>query len=73
MNSDKQLEEFLSQWVEPAPKPRKRAAEILVSGFVHSVGPRLVYGRNGKKRWETRVQNRPDLDNYQKQIPGNFA
>ena len=73
MNSDKQLEDFLNQWVEPAPKARKPAAEIMVSGFVRSVGPRLGYSRNGKKRWETRVPNRPDLGRVNQQYPGNFA
>ena len=70
MKSDKQLEEFLNQWLEPAPKPRKPAAEIMIAGFVRSVGPRLVYGRNGKKRWESRIRNSPDLGQASQQFPG---
>ena len=59
-----ELEEFLARYAEPAVRP-KPAAEIMVLGNLPSfIGPRLDIGRNGRKRWVTRLDKRPKPDAF---------
>ena len=63
MNLDKDLEEFLRRYidVQAVPRSRKPAQDIMVSGMPSFVGPRLDTGRNGRKRWVTRLDRKADL------------
>lgn len=69
MSKDLELEEFLAQYLEPAPRPKKPAAEIFMMGLPSFIGPRLDRSRNGRKRWVTRLDKRPDLQNFTRGYP----
>lgn len=68
---DKDLEEFLRRYtdVQALPKPRKPAQEIMVAGLTSFVGPRLDVGKNGRKRWVTRLDRKTDLNRFTSQYP----
>jgi len=70
VNRDKDLEEFLRRYinVQAAPRSRKPAQEIMISGMQPFVGPRLDIGRNGRKRWVTRLDRKADL----KSVPNRY-
>lgn len=65
---EKFLEDFLGQ---PAPCPKRPAAEIMWAGTVPSFqGPRLDVSRKGKKRWVTRLGGqKADLRRFTNQLP----
>lgn len=69
MSKDLELEEFLAQYLDPAPRPKKPAAEILMMGLPSYLGPRLDRSRNGRKRWVTRLDKRPDLQSFTRAYP----
>ncbi len=71
VNHDKDLEEFLRRYidVQAVPRARKPAQEIMVSGMPSFVGPRLDVGRNGRKRWVTRLDRKADLRRFTSQFP----
>ena len=71
MNRDKELEEFLRRYidVQAAPRSRKPAQAIMISGMSTSVGPRLDIGRNGRKRWVTRLDRKADLRSVPNRYP----
>lgn len=71
MNHDKELEEFLRRYidVQAVTRARKPAQEIMVSGMPSFVGPRLDVGRNGRKRWVTRLDRKTDLSKFSGQYP----
>ena len=63
-NDQRELEEFLARYLEPAPRP-KPAAEIMGMGALPTfIGPRLDIGRNGRKRWVTRLDKRSKPDAF---------
>jgi len=72
VNRDKDLEEFLRRYidVQAMPRARKPAQEIMISGSMsRSVGPRLDIGRNGRKRWVTRLDRKADLRSVPNRYP----
>ena len=69
MSKDAALEEFLRQYLEPVVVPRKKAAEIMVMPLPAFLGPRLDRSRNGRKRWTTRLDRRPDLQRFTGNYP----
>ncbi len=71
MNRDKELEDFLRRYidVQVVPKSRKPAQEIMIAGMPSFVGPRLDVGRNGRRRWVTRLDRKADLRRYNRQFP----
>lgn len=71
MNRDEDLEEFLRRYIEvpTVPRLRRPAQEIMVSGLSSSVGPRLDIGRNGRKRWVTRLDHKIDLRSVPRRYP----
>lgn len=68
MTDDKDLEDFLRRYIEPAVKPTK-ASEILLSGLPKYLGPKLDLSRPGRKRWVTRVSAKPDNKRFTIQFP----
>lgn len=71
MSQDKELEEFLRRYIDCSalPRPRKPAQEIMVAGMPSCVGPRLDVGRNGRKRWVTRLDRKTDLKRFTTRFP----
>ncbi len=71
MNLDKDLEEFLRRYidVQAVPRSRKPAKEIMISGLPTFAGPRLDCGRNGRRRWVTRLDRKADLSRLNKKYP----
>lgn len=69
MPKDKDLEEFLRHWIEPLPKPKKPAAEIMLAGGPSSMGPRREQTRSGKSRWVIKLNSRPNLKRFTKNYP----
>ncbi|GMU57066.1 MAG: hypothetical protein AMXMBFR33_62120 [Candidatus Xenobia bacterium] len=67
----KDIEQFLEDFLgHPVPRPKRPAAEIMWSGTVPSFqGPRLDVSRKGKKRWVTRLSQKPDLRRFTNQLP----
>ena len=68
MAKDKDLEEFLRQWIEPPPKAKKPAAEIMLAGG-RCLGPRREQTRSGKSRWVIKLDSRPNLKRFTKNYP----
>ncbi len=53
-----------------APARRKKpAAQIMMAPQPLCFGPRLESGRRGRKRWTTMLDQRPDFNNYHRNIP----
>ena len=71
VNRDKDLEEFLRRYIEvqAVPRSRKPAQEIMISGMSNFVGPRVDIGRNGRKRWVTRLDRKADLRSVPNRYP----
>lgn len=71
MKIDKDLEEFLRRYtdVQAVPPSRKPAQEIMISGMPACVGPRLDVGKNGRKRWVTRLDRKTDLRRFTSHYP----
>ena len=69
MTEDKDLEEFLRRYLEPSPKPTRKAAEILNSGLPTYLGPKLDLSRPGRKRWVTRLNAKPEAKRFTIQYP----
>lgn len=68
----KDIEQFLEDFLgQPAPAPKRPAAEIMWAGTVPSFqGPRLDVSRKGKKRWVTRLgRQKTDLLRFTNQLP----
>jgi len=61
MAKDKDLEKFLQKWLEPPPKAKKPAAEIMLAGGPYSRGPRREQTATGNSRWVTRLGSSPNL------------
>jgi hypothetical protein len=63
------IEKFIEDFLDPAPRPKKPAAEIMWSGTVPTFrGPRLDM-RRGRKVWVTRLNQKPDLRRFTNQMP----
>lgn len=70
MHDNFDVEEFVRQFTSPAPqRARKPAAEIMMAPVPTRVGPRLDRNRGGKKRWVTRLDMRPNLKRFTKELP----
>ena len=61
MAKDKDLERFLQKWLEPPPKAKRPAAEIMLAGGPHSMGPRRESTASGSSRWVTKLASSPNL------------
>lgn len=60
MSNDREIQEFLKQWVGKTPvRKRKPAAEIMKAPPSHR-GPRLEARQGGGQRWVVQLQSRPD-------------
>ena len=67
---DKDLEEFLNQWLEQPTKARKPAAEIMGSGTgPRSCAPRMETRPGGAKRWVVKLNSRPNVKHVQRGYP----
>lgn len=69
MAKDKDLEDFLRQWVEPPPKAKRPAAEIMLAGPLRCSGPRREDTRTGSSRWVVKLGSRPNLKHSRKNYP----
>ncbi len=65
----REIQEFLRRYLDPAAKPASKAAEILWSGVSSNLGPKLDLSRPGRKRWVTRVNGKADPKRFTIQYP----
>ena len=70
MSDSFDVEEFVRQFTDPAPrKKRKPAAEIMMAPVPIRVGPRLDRRHKGRKRWVTTLDRRAKNKRFTMELP----